>query len=167
MRRVHLIGRRNHGKTTLMVALARELTERGLTVGTIKHSGHDHQLDRPGKDSFRHREAGGSPAAVITPTTTAVYLDRDVAAPYATLEPLYQGCDLVLVEGDADARAPKVEVWRAAPGSEPMALTRPEVAAVITDDPAELPCPRWPRREIPRIADNLLALLDQGREGLG
>ena len=60
MKRVHVIGGKNHGKTTLIMDLIRELTARGLQVGTIKHTHHKHELDIPGKDSYRHRESGAS-----------------------------------------------------------------------------------------------------------
>ena len=53
----------DRGKTTLLIELVEELTRRGVRVGTIKHSSHSHELDTPGKDSFRHRQAGATPAA--------------------------------------------------------------------------------------------------------
>ncbi|MDY6823982.1 MAG: molybdopterin-guanine dinucleotide biosynthesis protein MobB [Thermodesulfobacteriota bacterium] len=64
---VHIVGCARNGKTALIVDLAREITRRGLKVGSLKHSGHDHELDRPGKDSYLHRQAGAVPAAVATP----------------------------------------------------------------------------------------------------
>lgn len=163
MNRVHIVGRRNSGKTTLIVELVRELVGRGYTVGTIKHSSHSHELDTPGKDSHRHRLAGSAPAAVITPTTTAVYLPSLPGAPrYDELEPHYRACDLVLVEGDQSAPARKVEVWRAETGSEPLVRSLPEIAAVITDDPIDVPVPVWPRAEVTRLADFLLLLGGEG-----
>jgi len=66
VRRIHIVGRKNHGKTTLMVDLIEEFTRRGLRVGSMKHSIHVHELDQPGKDSYRHRHAGADPSAVVT-----------------------------------------------------------------------------------------------------
>ena len=63
MKRVHILGRKNHGKTTLVVELVEYLTARGMHVGTIKHTHHAHELDTPGKDSHRHGEAGASVAS--------------------------------------------------------------------------------------------------------
>lgn len=158
MRRIHVVGRRNAGKTALVVELVAELRRRGLTVGTIKHSGHVHEIDTPGKDSWRHREAGGRPAAVVTPDTLAVFVDRlPDQDPYADLEPLYRGCDLVLVEGDHTATgADKLEVWRAATASPPIATERDDIRAVITDDPIEVDIPTWPRADVAAIADRLV-----------
>jgi molybdopterin-guanine dinucleotide biosynthesis adapter protein len=160
MKRVHIIGRRNAGKTTLLVDLVGELIGRGYAVGTVKHTSHNHELDTPGKDSHRHRLAGGSPAAVITEGLTGIYLPTPPAdESYERLSPLYDSCDLVLVEGDQQANALKVEVWRQAAGSEPIARQRHDVAAIVTDDPIDIGIPVWPREDVPRLTSLLLALI--------
>ncbi len=161
--RVHVIGQKNHGKTTLVVELIEELGRRGLCVGSIKHCGHRHELDRPGTDSHRHRRAGAAPVAVLTPDQIAVHLPRQ-DGDRAVFEALFRGCDLVLVEGDRDrAIAPgsgfKIEVWRATVGGRPLAAERDDVAAVVTSDP--LPGqPTWPRGDVPAVADRLLELVE-------
>ncbi|MEK7810534.1 MAG: molybdopterin-guanine dinucleotide biosynthesis protein B, partial [Pseudomonadota bacterium] len=58
MRIISIVGHSGCGKTTLMVALIRELSRQGLRVATIKHAHHKVELDTPGKDSYRHKEAG-------------------------------------------------------------------------------------------------------------
>lgn len=170
--RVHVVGRRNHGKTTLLVELVQELRRRGLRVGTLKHSSHTHELDTPGKDSHRHRLAGGDPAAIITPELCAAYLPRsgggdgDDDDPYARLAPLYQSCDLLLVEGNLERPGGlKLEVWRAERGTAPRAREE-AVAAVITDDALEdLPAgvELLPRADLPGLADWLLDRLQAGQ----
>ncbi len=160
MNRLHIIGRKNHGKTTLVVDLLRELTGRGLVVGAVKHTHHDHELDRPGKDSFRHRQAGAAPAAVLARRMTAVFLPHgEQADRYGALAPFYAGCDLVIVEGDLEARATKIEVWRSQTEAPPLALERDDIAAVVTDDPLELTIPVWPRRDVALVADRILDLM--------
>lgn len=166
MRRIHLVGRQNMGKTTLVEELLRQFCARGLAVGSIKHSGHDHELDQPGKDSHRHRQAGARPVTVLTPSWAAVHLprtpDHDT---YRTLEPLYAGCALVLVEGHQDAvGVPKVEVWRAAVGPAPLALSHADILAVVSDDPlpAGVSAPRWPRRPVAALAPRLERLVLTG-----
>jgi molybdopterin-guanine dinucleotide biosynthesis protein B len=159
---LHIVGRSGHGKTMLIEALVAELAARGLRVGSVKHSGHAHDLDAPGKDSYRHRAAGASPAAIVTPALVGAFLRRapeeDV---YARLAPLYTGCDLTLIEGDlAGAHAaPRVEVWRAAPATPPLALADARIAAVVSDDlPPALRVPVWPRADVGTLADRVLAL---------
>lgn len=158
--RVHVVGRRNHGKTTLVVDLVRALTARGLRVATLKHSSHRHELDTPGKDSHLHRTAGAARAAIVTPTLAAVYLPRaEGEDPDALLLPLLAGCDLLVVEGHLDGPGPKIEVWRARMATPPLASERADIAAVVTDDePEALSVPVWPRSDVPALACRVLAL---------
>lgn len=153
------MGRQNQGKTTLLIELVEHLTEGGLRVGTIKHTGHDHPVDVPGKDSFRHRAAGGTPAALVTQEGIGIFLPRG-EAPYLDLAPLYQQCDVWLVEGDLQADgALKVEVFRAGQGHTlPLASERGDIAAVISDDPLPAGLDRWPRGDMDALARELLAL---------
>ncbi|MGD9723652.1 MAG: molybdopterin-guanine dinucleotide biosynthesis protein B [Pirellulales bacterium] len=158
---VHVIGRKNSGKTTLIVELIGELTARGLRVGSIKHTHHHHELDVPGKDSFRHRQAGASPVAILSPGMTAVFRPNEsgiAGQGYAWLEPAFRDCDLVLVEGDSQAVATKIEVWRAATGASPMAAEDRLIRAVVTDDQLAVPQPIWPRANICAVADGVLTL---------
>lgn len=164
MRRVHVVGRRNHGKTTLMVELVEEFSRRGLRVGTVKHSRHAHDLDTPGKDSHRHRLAGGRPAAVVTQDLIGVFLPRTDQCVYDRLAPLFADCQLVLVEGHIDAPGLKMEVWRAAVGGACLASQRSDIAAIVSDDLPQVAVPVWPRGNIARLADRVLACLDAARD---
>lgn len=160
MRRIHLVGYSGHGKTTLAVALIAHWTAAGLHVGSIKHTGHIHELDTPGKDSWRQRQAGARPAAIIAGNRLALHLPlQSTTDPYAALAPHYAGCALVLVEGDADAQAPKVEVWRAGLGVLPLATDHTDIAAIISDDPTPVGVRRWSRQDVPAIAQQLQRLV--------
>lgn len=169
MKRIHILGRKNHGKTTLLVELVEHLTARGFRVGTIKHTHHAHELDTPGKDSHRHRAAGASVSAILSRSLNAVFWPPEVqkqdgeATPanrYAEFEPHFAGCDLVLVEGDTTCQGTKIEVWRQAVGSEPMALSDPQILAAVTNDAIDLPIPCVPRSDIAVIAAKVLELVD-------
>jgi molybdopterin-guanine dinucleotide biosynthesis adapter protein len=139
MKRLHIIGGKNHGKTTLVVELVEELTRRGITVGTIKHTHHRHELDIPGKDSHRHRLAGAAAVGILSPSMIATFLPAVQNASevdrYVMLAPMFVRCQLVLVEGDAQALAPKIEVWRSELGTLPLASHDRSVLAMVTDDP--------------------------------
>lgn len=138
MKRVHIIGRKNHGKTTLVTELVAEFRSRGWKVGTIKHTHHHHELDTPGKDSHRHREAGASVVGILARSMNAVFWANEDSAPqhdrYASFAPAFSNCDLVIVEGDVQTDALKLEVWRAVHDDPPMFEERADVAALITDD---------------------------------
>jgi len=160
MRRVHIVGRKNHGKTTLIVDLLEEFRRRGIRVGSIKHSVHRHELDPPGKDSYRHRAAGANPAAVVSHSLIGVFVPRDEATDaYASIAPLFADCVLVLVEGDIHTAAPKVEVWRECRGTNCLASERDDILAVVSDDAPPVSLPVWPRQGVARIAENLLELV--------
>lgn len=164
MKRLHILGRKNHGKTTLLVELTEHFAAQGLRVGAIKHTHHAHELDTPGKDSHRHRLAGASVTAILSRSMNAVFWpprpdEEGDGDRYATFAPHFADCDLVLVEGDTQCEGMKIEVWRAAVGSEPMALNDPRIRAVITDDEVDAPAPLVPRQEIAVIAAKVLELL--------
>lgn len=160
---IHIVGRQDHGKTTLIVDLVREFARCGVAVGTIKHSCHAHELDTPGKDSYRHRQAGAVPAAVVAGQMVGVWWPRRAAEdPYARLAPLFADCRLVLVEGDLDRPGIKVEVWRRAVGGPCLAAERSDIQAVVSDDTVEVPVAVWPRGDIAGLARRLLELVERG-----
>jgi len=148
MKRIHIVGRKNHGKTTLLVELVEHLTKRGLRVGTIKHTCHVHDLDTPGSDSYRHRRAGAAPAAIVTGNLFGVFLPADGSDYCGRLAPWFAGCDLVLVEGDLQSPGPKIEVWRETAGTPCLALERSDIAVVVTDDRLPARVPVLPRSDL-------------------
>ena len=74
---IQIIGHPGCGKTTLIVEIIEELVKRRFKVGTIKHSAHHHELDKPGKDSYMHRQAGAFPAAMMIKDMAAIYLPKN------------------------------------------------------------------------------------------
>ena len=169
MKRVHIIGGKNHGKTTLVAELVQELTARNLRVGTIKHTHHEHELDTPGKDSHRHREAGAEVIGILSRKMNALFwppTQRDAvedANRYLQFAPMYRHCDLVIVEGDTQADGIKLEVWRATRNTRPLAEQDPTITAVVTDDPLSIDQSTWPRSNVVALADQILSLLDDQR----
>ena len=160
MKRLHIVGGKNQGKTKLTVDLVEEFTRRGLCVGTIKHTHHRHELDVPGKDSHQHRMAGAAVVGIVSPALSAVYLpiaagttDTDS---YVKLAPMFGTCDLVLVEGDSQTSAPKIEVWRACLNTAPLAQKDAGVLAVISDDRIDVAQPVLPRSDVAGLAAWLL-----------
>lgn len=144
MKVLGLAGWSGSGKTTLMVALIPLLRRRGLTVSTIKHAHHRFDVDTPGKDSWRHREAGASEVMVASSQRFALMHElRGAAEP--TLDELLarmSPVDLVLVEGFKREGHSKVEVHRAAAGKPPLFPDDPAIVAVASDTPlatGELP----------------------------
>jgi len=164
MRRVHVVGARDSGKTKLIVEVVEELRLRSLRVGTIKHTPHLKVLDRPGSDSYRHRAAGAEPSAIITPDASAIYQRTSRLDAYAALENEFEKCDVVIVEGDDDARAPKIEIWSAQGDAPPLATRDEYVLAIVCDSPthaAQLVSEHvavLARGNVPAIADVVMVL---------
>jgi molybdopterin-guanine dinucleotide biosynthesis adapter protein len=148
----------------LIVDLIHEFTGRGRRVGTIKHTHHHHELDTPGKDSFRHREAGSSAVGILSPKMNAVFWPQvqpndSGSNRYQMFDYLMNECDIVLVEGDSSANSPRIEVYRSILQQAPIALTDQSILAVVTDDLLNLNVPIWRRSEAEVIADKIELLL--------
>ena len=160
MKRIHIVGRKNSGKTTLIVELVQELTRRGYRIGTVKHTHHNHELDTPGKDSYCHRESGSSAVGILSPNMNAIFWPGERghkrgSDKYEQFDALMADCDIVLVEGDSAAIAPKIEVFRAANTDQAMAKEDPSIAAVVTDDDLDFEFDTLPRNQIGAIADSI------------
>ena len=137
MRVIGLIGWSGSGKTTLMVELIRELTGRGYTVSTVKHAHHAFDLDQPGKDSYRHRNAGAGEVMVAAADRWAL-MHELAGAPEPGLDQLLahmSPVDLVLVEGFKHHRHDKIEIYRPSLGQPLLAATDSSVIAIASDTP--------------------------------
>ena len=164
MKRIHIVGGKNQGKTTLVVDLVEYFCANGLRVATIKHSHHEHELDTPGKDSYLHRQAGAAAVGIVAGNMNAVFWptdrnQRDSDSKYDHFEPLMNASDLILVEGDQHGRGPKVEVWRAEVGREPLANADPSILAVVSDDLPTVDVPVLSRSDMRTLGDFLLSKL--------
>ena len=169
MRRVFgVIGRKNAGKTTLVERLVAEMTARGLRVATVKHAHHEAEIDRPGRDSHRHREAGAAEVALVSPRRWAV-MGELRGAPEPTLEAVLTRlgpADIVLIEGYKGEAHPKIEVHRPGLGQPPLAETNATVRALATDGPvADSSLPTFDRDDAEAIAGFILAETDPAIAG--
>ncbi len=144
MKVVGFAGYSGSGKTTLVEQLIARLRARGLRVSVVKHAHHRFDIDHPGKDTFRHREAGAFEVAIASSRRLA--LMREFERPtelsvHHLIAELWDGVDWVLVEGFRGSDLPKVEVWRPATGHPARYPDDDFVVAIATDAPAALPVP--------------------------
>ncbi len=146
------------GKTTLIEKLIPRFVGRGLRVSLIKHAHHSFDVDTPGKDSYRHRQAGA--AEILVTSSRRWVLMHELRGAH---EPSFEEqlakmspCDLVLVEGFKFAPIPKLEVWRAGPGEPLLHPNDPHIVALATDAKVETKLPRLDLNDDARIADFIL-----------
>ena len=157
MRVYGVIGWKNSGKTSLMERLVAEITGRGFSVSTVKHVHHTVDLDQPGKDTFRHRQAGAREVVLASADRLAILVEHrgpepELPAVLARMAPV----DLVLVEGYKRDAHPKVEVWRAETGHPLIQPGDSLVRAVATDAALTLPVPVLDLNDTAAVADFIL-----------
>ena len=156
-----LTGWSGSGKTTLLTALIPRFVASGLSVSTIKHAYHGFDLDQPGKDSWRHRQAGAREVLVASSVRWA--LMHEVVGQEPGLPELLQRLapvDLVIVEGFKANPHPKIEVHRPALGKPPIWPGRSDIVAVACDDaPANDPPHLLPLNDPAAIVDWALTYL--------
>ena len=153
-----IAGRSGMGKTTLLERLVAEYVRRGLRISLIKHSHKAIEIDRPGKDSYRLREAGCQEVLLMGRGRWALMheLRGDEEPPLAYLLSRLQHCDLALVEGFKQGDFPKLEVWRRAVGKPMLWPDWPGIVGVASDEPMPAThqgCPRLALGETHQLAD--------------
>ena len=143
------------GKTTLIEALIPRLRARGLTVSTLKHAHHDVDLDTPGKDTWRHREAGAREVILATGRRwVLLHESRDEPEPsLADLLSYLQPVDLVLVEGWKTEDYPKLEIWRPLGDDKPPRFPQDPTIVAVASDPVLDPA-RYGRPGLPALPLN-------------
>ncbi len=144
MKVVGFAGYSGAGKTTLVEGLIPALKALGLRVSVIKHAHHRFDIDHPGKDTWRHREAGAFEVLVSSNKRLALMREFEREAEpsvHHLIAELYEGVDWVLVEGFRDSNLLKVEVWRAEAGHPARYMDDDFIVAVATDSAASLPEP--------------------------
>ena len=130
------------GKTHLVERLIPALKMRGLRVSVVKHAHHDFDIDHPGKDTWRHREAGAFEVVVASDRRLALMREFEQPARlkvHHLIAELYEGVDWVLVEGFKESNLLKVEVWRAASGKPVRYPDDDFIVAIATDSADQLP----------------------------
>jgi molybdopterin-guanine dinucleotide biosynthesis protein B len=158
MKILGIAGYSGSGKTTLLEKIIPLLKQHGLRVSVIKHAHHDFDIDRPGKDSFRHREAGAHEVMIASGHRWALMheLSNEAEPSLEDLCTRLSPCDLVLVEGYKFSPIPKLEVHRTETGHPLLHLNDNNIIAVITDSKAPLPLPSLDINSPRQVADYIL-----------
>ncbi len=146
------------GKTTLIEQLVPRLVNEGLRVSLIKHAHHDFEIDYPGKDTYRHRQAGCQEVVISSDRRWALIAELR-GAPQLSLEQILDRlspCDLVLVEGFKFDPIPKLEVHRPSLGKPLIHPNDPYIVAIASDVPLESRLPVYDLRDTAALATLIL-----------
>ncbi len=162
MKILGIAGYSGAGKTTLVSKLLAAFVARGLAVSVVKQSHHNVEVDQPGKDSWRHRQAGAHEVLLTSPYRWMLVGELR-GAPEPDLDTLLTRlgpCDLVLVEGFRHAHLPKLEVWRNANGQPWLHPADPQIIAVASDTRPPGALPHFDLDDSATIATFILDTLD-------
>lgn len=157
------------GKTTLLTRLLPQLAAQGLRVSVIKQTHAQFDLDRPGKDSYRMREAGAAQVLLSAPARWALLTETPPRMDDGRLLDMLRHldltlADLVLVEGFRTAPIPKIEVYRSNCDRQPLALQDGNVIAVAGDARPAIAQPWFPLDDIPGVARHVQQWLARQQE---
>ena len=162
---VCVVGRSKTGKTTLLEKLIPELRSRGYRVATIKRHSHPGiDMDVPGKDSWRHAQAGSDFVVLAAPDKIASIRRLEHELTLEEVVATIDGVDIIITEGYKSAGRPKIEVVRAERSSEPL-CTAQELLALVTDVELDMPVPRFGLNDVRPLADLVEETFLAGRTG--
>jgi molybdopterin-guanine dinucleotide biosynthesis protein B len=146
------------GKTTLIEHLIPRFASAGLTVSLIKHAHHTFDVDRPGKDSYRHRAAGCKEVVVSSQNRWVIMHELRGDAEPGLEEQIKRvsPCDLLLIEGYKHYPLPKIEIYREANGKPLLHPDDRHIVAIAADVPVDTKLPRFTLDDYDRVADFIL-----------
>ena len=131
---ISIVGKSDSGKTTLIEKLVPELTRRGYRIATVKHDVHGFEVDREGKDSWRHKQAGAHTVVISSPKKVALIRDVEKDLTLEEIrEKLIQDVDLILSEGYKKDVQPKIEIFRKEKHKELLCTKDDNLVAIVSD----------------------------------
>ena len=150
---ITIVGKSNSGKTTLLEKVIALLTDKGYKIGSVKHAHDGFEMDKEGKDSFRHRKAGASATLVITENKIAMVKD-DTTSYIEKMQSYLSDMDIILAEGFKKQNLPKIEVFRTkSVHKEPLCMNDENLIAFVTDSDYKPDVPIFRLEDINQIAN--------------
>jgi molybdopterin-guanine dinucleotide biosynthesis protein B len=151
---ISVVGKSGVGKTTALERIIREFKRRGYRLGTVKHDTHGFEVDKPGKDSWRHTQAGSDATVIAGPQKMALIRQLDQEMPLDDIVSLMSDVDIVLTEGFKRGDKPKIEVSRQERGTGLLCQAE-ELVAILADYAIDMPVPQFALEDARGIVDHL------------
>ena len=148
---VAVVGKSDAGKTTFLEKLIKELKSRHIKVGTIKHDVHGFDIDKPGKDTWRHAQAGADAVIISSPAKVALIKKMEEEMSLDQAAALISDMDIILTEGYKSSYKPKIEINRTAHSAE-LLCTPGELIAVVSDAEWQVGVPVFGLDDAPGVA---------------
>lgn len=153
-----VVGFSGSGKTTFIEKLIPQLTARNIRVGTLKHDVHGFEMDRPGKDSWRHKHAGAVVSVISSPRQIGMVKDVDHDHdPDELRSLLFEGVHIILLEGYKKQNRPKLEVFRSEIAQEPFCIQDEALIGFISDVTVDLGVPQFSLNDAEGVAEFLVS----------
>ncbi len=150
---ITIVGKSNSGKTTLLEKLITHLTQKGYKIGSVKHAHSGFEMDKEGKDSWRHKKAGAASTLVISEDKIAMIKD-DKASYIEKMQFYLADNDIILAEGFKRQNLPKIEIFRRqSVHKEPLCMDDENLIAFVTNSDYKLEVPTFGIEDIIEIAD--------------
>jgi len=148
------VGRSNTGKTTVIERLIPILVRKGIKVAVIKHHHNDFEIDKPGKDTYRYKQAGAAMSILASPGKIAVVEDTENELTLEDIIARYiHDVDLIIIEGFKREKVPKIEVFQPKEGVDtPVCEGNEHLIAIITDESLATSLPVFSRDNIQGLA---------------
>jgi molybdopterin-guanine dinucleotide biosynthesis adapter protein len=160
---ISIVGTSKTGKTTFIEKLIPVIKGKGLKVATIKHHHLDFEIDRVGKDTYRHKNAGSSTVVLSSPHKIALVRDvekevslRDIVSRYI------EDTDIIITEGYKKEDTPKIEIFRHVNKASPLCLHDKTILAVVTDKHIDTDIPQFSMDDIAGVAEFINVILHLG-----
>ncbi|MCD6185182.1 MAG: molybdopterin-guanine dinucleotide biosynthesis protein B [Deltaproteobacteria bacterium] len=150
---ISIVGNSGSGKTTLLVKMIPILKQRGFKVGTIKHDLHGFEIDKPGKDSWKHKQAGADTTIISSPSKIGIVKDVDHDYKPEELMLFFSGMDIILTEGYKRGKMPKIEVFRPEICKEPICRDDKNLIGIISNVQVDIGVPVLRFDDLQGIAD--------------
>jgi molybdopterin-guanine dinucleotide biosynthesis protein B len=158
---ISFVGHSGSGKTTFVEKLIPLLVQAGMKVAVIKHDVHGFEMDKPGKDTWRHKKAGAAATMISSPGRIGLVMDADHDHQPHELAFMFGFADLILTEGFKRESYPKLEVFRPEATGDRVPLCRddPQLLAIVSDSDPECKAPVFSLDDVRGVADFLIRYL--------